>query len=246
MTSLTGKQVFVTGGARGLGQAIVTEMAALGAVVHFTCTTQASLQSSMQTFVPSAQISGTVCDLRDREHMTSLLAQGWDILINNASIATPVGPFHEADEHAWLDALNVNLGAAVSNARAVIGPMLATGGTIINISSGAAIRPIPNSSAYCVSKAGLAMLTQMLHAEYGRRNIRVFGFSPGVMRTDMHSIVRKTGYYDGAFPPLDDIDGPEKAALVVAWLSTSTADTFIGRELSIHDKDLLAAMRMVK
>ena len=90
------------------------------------------------------------------------------------------------------------------------------------------------------------MLTQNLHTEYRQNGIRVFGFSPGVMRTDMHSEVRETGYYNGVFPPLDDIDGPENAAQIIAWLCTSAADTFIGQELSIRDEELLRAVAVTE
>lgn len=237
MVILEGRRALVTGGTRGLGLAVVRELASLGAEVTFTGTTQGSLEAARRQLDGDAR--GIVADMRDRDAMKAIGSEGWDVLVNNASVGGPLAVIHEADETAWLDTLDINLGAVVSLCHAVLPGMLKRGGTIVNISTGAAHRPIPKSSAYCVSKAGLAMLTQMLHAEYGARGLRVFGFGPGVMKTDMHMEVRT--HYEGVFPPLDEVDGPETAARIVAWLCTDGADRFAGREIGILDEELRAA-----
>ena len=69
----------------------------------------------------------------------------------------------------------------------------AGGGTIVNVSSGAALRPLEGWSAYCAGKAGMAMLTQAIKLEEAANGIRVFGFQPGTTDTDMQVLIRASG-----------------------------------------------------
>jgi NAD(P)-dependent dehydrogenase (short-subunit alcohol dehydrogenase family) len=78
--------------------------------------------------------------------------------------------------------------------RATLPSMLANrGGTVINISSGAAHRALEGWSAYCCAKAGFAMLTTALALETTRSGVRVFGLAPGVVDTDMQVTIRASG-----------------------------------------------------
>jgi len=80
--------------------------------------------------------------------------------------------------------------------RAMLPSMLAQGGgTIVNISSGAVYQPLEGWSAYCSSKAGLAMLTRSIALETAGTGVRVFGFSPGTIDPDMQTKIRASGLF---------------------------------------------------
>lgn len=241
MDRLDGKRAFVTGGTRGLGFAVVERLAGLGADVHFTGRSDAGVAAARARL--GCPATGHVCDMQDRERLQDILGGPWDILINNASVGGQVAPFHEADPAAWSEAVAINLTGAADAARAALPGLQERGGTVVNVSTGAAHRAIPGSSAYCVSKAGLAMLTKVLHEEYGPRGLRVFGFGPGVMKTDMHLEVR--AHYEGVFASLEDVDGPETAADAIAFLCGAGGEAFRGREFNLMDEGLRAAMAAV-
>jgi NAD(P)-dependent dehydrogenase (short-subunit alcohol dehydrogenase family) len=117
-----------------------------------------------------------------------------DILINNASIIEPIGALAGSDPAEWTRSIEVNLLGAYHTARATLPRILEAGkGTVINISSGAAHRPLEGWSAYCSGKAGLAMLTDAIALECGDAGVRVFGLAPGVVDTDMQATIRASG-----------------------------------------------------
>src|SRR5262249_56915863 len=94
----------------------------------------------------------------------------------------------------WEESISINLVGAYYALRAVLPGMVARGGgTIVNVSSGAAYRPLEGWSAYCSGKAGLAMLTRAVALETAGKGIRIFGFSPGTIDTDMQVKIRASG-----------------------------------------------------
>ena len=164
------------------------------------------------------------------------------ILVNNAGIITPIGDLHETDPLEWARNVHVNLSGAAAAAHAVLPGMIAAQrGTIINISSGAAHRPLPGWSAYCAAKAGLAMLTRDLAAEYADKGIRVFGFAPGVVDTDMQATVRASGVGPVAKLPREALSSPREPAAAIAFLASPAGDRFAGQELDVRNPDLRAA-----
>ena len=119
---------------------------------------------------------------------------GLDILINNAGVIDPIAEIATSDPAAWARNISINLIGAYNVVRAVLPGMLAGGGgSIVNVSSGAAYRPLEGWSAYCAGKAGLAMLTQAIALETAGKGIRVFGFSPGTIDTEMQVKIRASG-----------------------------------------------------
>jgi len=173
-------------------------------------------------------------DVTDDEAVARVISKipRLDIVINNAAIPGPIGSLIDADPRSWEDTLLVNVIGPFHIARAAIPILLASGGgTLINISSGAAARPILGWSSYCVSKAGLSMLTKSIWMEYGQRGLRVFGFDPGRVDTPMRETLRaldETRRYE-------DRSQLGKAALVakvLAWLCRSEADNLLGQEVS--------------
>jgi NAD(P)-dependent dehydrogenase (short-subunit alcohol dehydrogenase family) len=239
--TLTGKTALVTGGNRGIGLATVRALAAAGAQVHFTARSAANLAAA-QRELGETQATGHLANLTDRDAMTTLLDHGFDILINNAAVIGPIGRILDISAEDWAHNIDVNLTATFHATQRALAHMVANhGGTIINISSGAAHRPQEGWSAYCAGKAGLAMLTRSVHLEYGQHGIRIFGFAPGVVDTDMQATIRASGINPVSQLPRASLAPAHEPAQAIAWLCTPATDALAGQELDIRAPDLRAA-----
>jgi len=115
------------------------------------------------------------------------------------------------------------------------------GGTVINISSGAAHRALEGWSAYCCAKAGLATLTTALALETTRSGVRVFGLAPGVIDTDMQVTIRASGINRVSQIPRANLAPVEHPAAAILYLCTEDADDLIGKELALLDPSSGAA-----
>jgi len=109
---------------------------------------------------------------------------------------------------------------------------------IINLSSGAAHRPLEGWSAYCAAKAGTAMLTAAVALEAGDGGVRVYGFQPGVVDTSMQERIRGSGLNEISGLDREQLTDPSEPARVIAWLCTDDAADLAGSELSISDQEL--------
>ena len=235
MADLSGKRALVTGGSRGIGAAAVRELAARGAEVVYTCRTADGLGAA-------GAGRGVVCDATDHAGIAALLSEGFDILVNNAGVIGPIGRIEDVVPADWGANIAVNLTGAYAAIHAAIRMMVPRGaGTIINLSSGAARRPLEGWSAYCAGKAGLAMLTRAVHLELASQGIRVFGFAPGVVDTDMQGQIRASGINDVSRLPRASLAPAEETARAIAWLCTPAADALAGQELDVRDPALRAA-----
>jgi NAD(P)-dependent dehydrogenase (short-subunit alcohol dehydrogenase family) len=239
--TLSGKKALVTGGNRGIGLATVRALAAAGAEVHFTTRSAANLAAARRELGPTPA-TGHHADMTDRIAMATVLDQGFDILVNNAAVIGPIGRILDVSVEDWARNIDINLTSAFHTTQRALAQMVATGGgTIVNISSGAAHRPQEGWSAYCAGKAGLAMLTRSVHMEYGDKGIRIFGLAPGVVDTDMQGTIRASGLNPVSKIPRGDLAPAEHPARAIAWLCTPAADPLAGQELDIRAPDLRAA-----
>ena len=238
---LSGKTALVTGGNRGIGLAVVRQLARAGAQVTFTARSQEKLNAAIKELEGVAE--GRVCDVTDRERLAALIAPGFDILVNNAGVIGPIGRIADVAIEDWAHNIQTNLVAAFHAIQLALPGMLNRGGgTVVNLSSGAAHRPMEGWSAYCVGKAGLAMVTRCLHEEWGGAGIRAFGFAPGVVDTDMQGVIRASGINPVSQLPRAALASPDEPAWVVGWLCTSEADPMAGQEVDIrHDSFRLVA-----
>ena len=237
---LSGRTALVTGGNRGIGLATVRALAEAGAEVHFTARSAANLAAARRELGETAA-TGHLADMTDRIAMTTLLDQGFDILVNNAAVIGPIGRILDVSVEDWARSIDINLVSAFhATQRALTGMVAKGGGTIVNISSGAAHRPQEGWSAYCAGKAGLAMLTRSVHLEYGAQGIRIFGFAPGVVDTDMQGAIRASGINPVSKIPRADLAPPDQPARAIAWLCTPEADALAGQELDIRAPDFRA------
>jgi NAD(P)-dependent dehydrogenase (short-subunit alcohol dehydrogenase family) len=244
---LTGEIAIVTGAGRGIGAATARALAARGARVVVSAREQAKAQAVVQTLRPETGIA-VACDVTDRDHVARLVAETErsfgkpSILINNAGVVQPIGLLDAVDPEAFAHAIRVTLIGAAFACQAVLPTMLEAGrGRIINLSSGAAHRPLEGWSAYCAAKAGLAMLTRSLALEYGERGIKVFGFSPGVVDTDMQADIRASGINAVSRLPRGSLAPAEEPATAIVYLSAAASDGLAGQEIDIRTAEFRKA-----
>jgi NAD(P)-dependent dehydrogenase (short-subunit alcohol dehydrogenase family) len=239
---LSGKTALVTGGNRGIGLAVVRALANAGAAVTFTARSRSNADAAMLELKGLDGVSPAICDVTDRAGMDALLAPGFDILINNAGVIGPIGRITDVSADDWAHNISVNLVAAFQVTQTALRGMLVRGGgTIVNLSSGAAHRPMEGWSAYCAGKAGLAMLTRSIHEEYGTAGIRVFGFAPGVVDTEMQGKIRASGINPVSQLARESLASPDEPARGIAWLCTPAANEWLGQELDVRKPEFRLA-----
>jgi NAD(P)-dependent dehydrogenase (short-subunit alcohol dehydrogenase family) len=246
---LDGEIAIVTGAARGLGAEIARALAGAGAAVAVTARREkAARVVADEIAAAGGKAIGIACDVADRASVERAVAEVRErlgpatILINNAGVIEPLGTLHETELEAFSANIAVNLVGAAATAQAVLPGMLAAGhGTIVNISSGAARSAFAGWGAYCVAKAGLAMLGKVLAAEYGDKGIRVFGFAPGIVDTDMQTTIRAAGIGPTASLPRERLAHPRVPAAAVVFLCSGASDRFAGKEVDIRSPNFRAA-----
>lgn len=232
---LAGKRVLVTGGSRGIGAAAVLAFATAGAQVTFT---------ARRAGGPSAaNITGLQADVADHNAMAAIMAHGFDIVVNNAGVIGPIGRIDAVGPIAWGQNIAINLVGAYGVIHGAIraNPIC----TIINLSSGAARRPLEGWSAYCAGKAGLAMLTRAAHEEFCQTGLRIFGFAPGVVDTDMQSEIRASGLNPVSQLPRESLAAVDDPARGILWLCHPDADCYLGQEVDARDLDFRAAAGLI-
>src|SRR6202790_527601 len=201
MTDLAGTVAIVTGASRGIGAAAAFVLAKAGASVMLVARDgKRASQLATEIVANGGRAVALACDVADYEsvrtmvHETEQRLGSVDILVNNAGVIEPIGALVQSDPAAWGRSIEVNLLGSYHTAHATLPRMLEAGkGTVINISSGAAHRPLEGWSAYCSAKAGLAMLTNAIALECADAGVRVFGLAPGVIDTDMQATIRASG-----------------------------------------------------
>jgi glucose 1-dehydrogenase len=226
MRGLRGKNVLVTGGTSGIGQAIAVRFAEYGANVAINYLrapeeateteerVHACLARVRQTGVRDVLVRGDVSEEEDVVAMLESAVDGLggiDVLVNNAGIQTS-SPSHELSTADFDKVLAVNLRGAFLCAREAVKHFLATGahGVIVNVSSVHQLIPKPKYLAYSTSKGGMESLTQTLALEYAGQGIRVNAIAPGATVTPINRAW---------------IDNPVKRAMVESHIPMGRAGT---------------------
>jgi len=179
----------VTGASSGIGNAIARELDAHGADVTVVARRTERLEALASELDNDTHV--VTADLGELDACTDWLDEAVDVLgpvsvlVNNAGVQI-VEPFEEGDPERHDLVLRVNLAAPIRLARAVMPSMLSEGaGTIVNISSLAAIAPTPFMSSYNASKAGLAGWSEALRGELRNTGVNVLTVYPGPVKTAM-------------------------------------------------------------
>lgn len=242
---LAGKVVIITGAARGIGLAAVHALTEGGALVVAAVRSSADLAATQAVLGESGR--AVACDVTDYAQVEALVGVALnhygrvDGLVNNAGVIAPIGPIADADPAAWATNMSANLTGVFHCCRAVLPHMLQRGsGVIINLSSGAASRPLEGWSAYCAAKAGLAMLTRSLVLEVGPSGVLVYGLRPGLVDTGMQAAIRTSGVNEVSKIPQAQLASPTDPAQLIAWLCGSVPPDLAGQELDIRDEGLRA------
>lgn len=198
--SLKGKCAIVTGASRGIGKAISEGLCEVGARVVMCSRKEEGIKKSVEELKsngydvhPFTAHTGKIDEIKRLVNYTVDLFGRIDILVNNAGTNPHFGPVITADEGVWDKIFEVNLRGPFFLCKEVAPIMEKNGGgSIINVSSAGGIRPGFGLGIYCISKAGLIMMTKVLASEWGYMNIRVNAVAPGVIKTKMSEILVST------------------------------------------------------
>ncbi len=190
----SGLSAIVTGGTRGIGKAIVLELAKRGANVAFNYAKSADeaekLKHEVETF--GVKAFSAQCDVAQTDLVVDyvgLVKEAFgtiDLLVNNAGI-TRDQLILRMKEEDWDVVIDTNLKGAWNFCKAVLRPMMRNenGGSIVNVSSISGVVGMLGQSNYSASKAGMIGLTKSLAKEVASRNITVNALAPGMIETEM-------------------------------------------------------------
>ncbi|WP_075790712.1 SDR family NAD(P)-dependent oxidoreductase [Massilia putida] len=237
-TSYQGRVVLVTGGARGIGLACALRFAEAGAVVVI-----ADLQAEVDARArnPLGFAAAYVqADAGDAQQMRSLAAHvierfgGIDVCICAAGIGGAALPYWELPDEEFDRVLAINLRGPFVLGKAVGRHMRETGrsGAIVHISSVGGTLGVDRQSAYCVSKAGLDMLTKVMATALAPHGIRVNGVAPGPIDTEMTAVLQQQpALMDQVLSrtPLGRFGSVEEIAGTVFWLAGPDAGFVTGQ-----------------
>ena len=252
MGDLAGKVIIVTGASRGIGEAAALALGKAGATLMLTARDGKLAGDVAQAVVAAGgRATARSCDVSDYAATAALVAETIsqfgrvDALVNNAGVIEPIARIEDSDPAAWARNIEINLIGAYNAVRAVLpGMIVQGGGTIVNVSSGAAIRPLEGWSAYCTGKAGMHMMTRAIHLELAEKGIRVFGFQPGTTDTDMQVLIRASGINQISQIPRGNLTPVAHPAAAIVYLCTPAADNLNGQEFSLRDDAFRARLNL--
>lgn len=251
MPHITGKTVMITGASRGIGEAAARIFADAGANVALLARSAGDIDRIAREIGDKAL--AVPCDVASMNSVESAVATveahfgPIDILINNAGVIAPIGALTEVDTEAWGELIDINIKGVFHTLHRIVPGMVARGGgTVLNISSGAAHGPVEGWSAYCSSKAGAAMLTRMLDLEERDNGIRVMGLSPGTVATQMQRDIKASGINAVSRLDWSDHIPPEWPARALLWMCGAEADRYLGEELKLRDEDLRREIGLIE
>jgi 3-oxoacyl-[acyl-carrier protein] reductase len=238
--------VLVTGGARGIGVAIVRRLATSGAriVLHYSRSRAQADQLALE--FGSERCAIVQADLTTQEGAEQLWAQAVErygrinALISNAALVTPltIDDSTEVWRRIWAETLQVNVQSVANLCRvAIVHYRMHGGGIIINIASRAAFRgDDPHLMHYAASKGAVVALTRSIARGYAADNILAYVVAPGFVRTErQEGVIRQRG--EAAMTrdiPLGEMASPDDIANVVAFFASGLARHATGATIDIN------------
>jgi 3-oxoacyl-[acyl-carrier protein] reductase len=231
--SLEGKTALVTGGSRGIGRAIASELAGAGAAVVVGYRSGAEEAETVASEIGGRAIQADVSDGEEARRLVEEAGE-IDILVNNAGI-TRDGLLMRMPDDDWNSVLGTNLGGVFHTCRAASRGMLKRrAGSIVNLSSIVGVHGNPGQTNYAAAKAGIIGFTKSLARELGNRGVRANVVAPGYIST------RLTEELPGELKelmlqntPLGRFGSPEDVAGAVRFLCSDEASFITGEVLLV-------------
>jgi len=239
-TELQGEIALVTGASRGIGKAIAEQLAAQGATVIGTATSDSGADNITAYLSPYGG-KGMCLNVTDADSIAAVMKAISDefgavsILVNNAGI-TKDNLLMMMKEDQWNDIIETNLTSVYRLSKAVIRSMMKSKkGRIINIASVVGLTGNPGQTNYSATKAGMLGFTKSLAREIGSRNITVNCVAPGFIDTDMtrelpeeqrEALINQI--------PLNRLGDPADIAAAVAFLASPAAAYITGETINVN------------
>jgi NAD(P)-dependent dehydrogenase (short-subunit alcohol dehydrogenase family) len=229
--------LLITGASRGIGEATARLFAQKGHRVALLARSVAAIERLAD------EIGGLAipCDVAEESAVTDAVHKaatefgGMGIIINNAGTLQPAARILDTKPSDWTRNIEVNLFGPFYVLRYAV-PFLPQGGVVINVSSGAAANPLVGWSAYCASKAGLSILTRVLAVEESdARGIRVYGFLPGLVDTNMQAFNRANRINEVGSLKRDALRPAVEAAQIMYFLCSPDAADLNGHIVNARD-----------
>ena len=250
LLDLTGRVAIVTGGSRGIGEAIAMALSEFGAKVVLSSRKIEGLNAVKEKIeAQGGQAHCIPAHMGDLDSLQAVVdgtleAFGTiDILINNAATNPIFGPVTEAEEAAWDKIMDVNLKGIFFLTKSAGKVMLEKGkGAIVNISTEAAVRPAPFLGVYSISKAGVDMATKTFAQEWGSQGIRVNGIAPGLVQTKFsQALWANEGILQQALSrvPLGRMAQPTEIAGLAVFLVSDAASFITGQTVLVDGGSML-------
>jgi NAD(P)-dependent dehydrogenase (short-subunit alcohol dehydrogenase family) len=239
--NLSGKVALVTGGGRGIGKAITKRFAEAGANVVIASRKMENLEATVKEFSSlPGKIVPVACHVGRPDQLENLVSETEkqlgpvDILVNNSATNIGQGPAIEVTDEMFAKMFEINVVSALRLIRLTAPKMIErkSGGSIINISSIAGLRPQHGGLLYSATKAALIMMTRNWAIEFGRYNIRVNAIAPGLIETDFSEYFWKNEDYVKkleATQPIPRIGHPDEIGGIGLYLASDEASFVTGQ-----------------
>jgi 3-oxoacyl-[acyl-carrier protein] reductase len=237
---LAGRVAIVTGGARGIGRAIVERLAADGARVAFTYNSSPDAANELAGALGEDRAMAIRCDVTSAEQIAELVEKvisTWGkihILVNNAGITKDTLVMRMSQQD-FEDVIRTNLTSAFLTSKAVFRPMMSERwGRIINISSVVGLTGNPGQANYVAAKAGLIGMTKSMALEVASRNILINCIAPGFIQSDMTAKLNEQQQEQlKGLIPLKRIGQGADIAAMASFLASDDASYITGQTFAV-------------
>ena len=249
---LKDKVAVITGGSRGLGLAIAQTYAHAGAKVVIASRTPHTVDLAVDSLRASGyHATGLACDVADMAQVEALAQHAiqtfgrMDIWVNNAGLSAPYGPTVHIPRRDFITVINTNIIGTYNGSIVAMRHFLAQkSGKLINLLGRGDKGSIALQNAYSSSKVWVRNFTKTLANEYRNSGVDIFGFNPGLVRTEMLSNVHAVAGYEEQMNPLrfvamlwgNDADVPAEKAL---WLASPATDGKNGTMVTVLTKRMM-------